>query len=92
MLYNIDVKEKGMITVGELFELAAAAKEGKKIEVESVTCYHGYYDSKEIRTTHEVDFLSLSLEDLLDEADTDNEGLGDTYHVEFRIKDDTKKE
>lgn len=81
-----------MITVGELFELAAAAKEGKKIERESVTRYHGYYESRERSTKSEVDFLSLSLNDLLDTDDTDDEGLGYTYYSRFKIKDDTKKE
>ncbi len=81
-----------MITVGELFELALAAKEGKKIEVESTVCYHGYYNSSKRSTTSEVDFLSLSLEDLLDKDDTDDEGLGYTHSVRFKIKDDTKEE
>ena len=81
-----------MITIGELFELAAAAKEGKKIEMESVTHYYGYYESRETSTTHEVDFLSLSLKDLLDEDDTNDEGLGDTYHVRFKIKNDANEE
>lgn len=80
-----------MITVGELFELAAAAKEGKKIEMESETCHHGYYESRKRSTICEVDFLSLSLEDLLDKDDTDDEGLGDTCYVSFKIKDDAKE-
>lgn len=81
-----------MITVGELFELAAAAKEGKKIEMESVVRHHGYYESSERSTKSEVDFLSLSLEDLFDNDDTDDEGLGYTYYTKFKIKDDAKKE
>lgn len=81
-----------MITIGELFELAEAAKEGKKIEMESVTHHHGYYDSWTTTTTDEVDFLSLSLKDLFDERDTDDEGLGDTYHVRFKIKNDANEE
>lgn len=80
-----------MITVGELFELATAAKEGKKIEMESVVCHNGYYNSSERRTKIEVDFLSFSIEDLFDKDDTDDEGLGYTYHTEFKIKDDTKE-
>jgi len=76
-----------MITIGELFELAAAAKEGKKIEMESVTYHHGYYNSYTRSTIDEVDFLSLSLKDLWDEDDTNDEGLGDTYHVRFKIKE-----
>ena len=80
-----------MITVGELFELALAAKEGKKIEVESVIRHNGYYDTNERRTTSEVDFLSLSLDDLFDKDDTDDEGLGYTYSVRFKIKDDVKE-
>lgn len=80
-----------MITVGELFELAEAAKEGKKIEMESVVRHNGYYDVSERSTKSEVDFLSLSLSDLLDTDDTDDEGLGYTYWVSFKIKDDTKE-
>lgn len=79
-----------MITVGELFELAAAAKEGKKIEMESVIRYHGYYESRKRSTIREVDFLSLSLNDLFDKDDTNEEGLGYTYFVRFKIKDDAK--
>lgn len=80
-----------MITVGELFELAVAAKEGKKIEMESVRHHYGYYESYERRTISEVNFLSLSLNDLFDEDDTDDEGLGDVCHVSFKIKDDVKE-
>lgn len=80
-----------MITVGELFELATAAKEGKKIEMESVICYHGYYESSEKSTKSEVDFLSLSLENLFDKDDRDDEGLGVTYCARFKIKDDAKE-
>lgn len=81
-----------MITVGELFELAAAAKEGKKIEMESVVRYYGYYKSSERSTKSEVDFLSLSVEDLLDKDDTNDDGLGYTYCTRFKIKDDVNEE
>lgn len=81
-----------MITVGELFELAAAAKEGKKIEMEAERCHYGYYESHKRNTTCEVDFLSLFLEDLFDTDDTDDEGLGDVCYVRFKIKDDAKEE
>jgi len=52
-----------------------------------VTYHHGYYNSYTRSTIDEVDFLSLSLKDLWDEDDTNDEGLGDTYHVRFKIKE-----